>query len=285
MTKFIDINELPRFSPWPARLLGLSPWEDKKKSKTEISREYEGEKWGPLLHQMEKSGEPFTLANALSHRVRDTAPLAAAENGKIFATSAAEANMRRRESLRAILSRDYDGAPIVELGAGFGNPLLWLAKQPEFKDAKFYAGEYAASGVELLRRIADEEKIDLVCGRCDLTAQKILDFEIPKGSLIFTSHTAVYVRDETESFLRQLLKLKPARVVHCEPLYEHCDDSTLWGQLRKRYIEANGYNRNLLTEIRRLEREGLLRVVEEMREHFATNALSVPSVIIWEAIK
>ena len=44
-----DIDDLPRLSPWPARLLGLEPWEQRHKTPEDITREYEHEKWGPLL--------------------------------------------------------------------------------------------------------------------------------------------------------------------------------------------------------------------------------------------
>lgn len=47
--KKYTLDDLPRFSPWPARLLGLEPWGQRTKSSDEILREYEHENWGPLL--------------------------------------------------------------------------------------------------------------------------------------------------------------------------------------------------------------------------------------------
>lgn len=46
------LDDLPRFSPWPRRLLGLETWQQRQKTSEEISREYENEKWGSLLNQL-----------------------------------------------------------------------------------------------------------------------------------------------------------------------------------------------------------------------------------------
>ena len=49
--KLSSLDELPKFSKWPARLLGLEPWETKEKTAEEIEREFGREKWGALLEK------------------------------------------------------------------------------------------------------------------------------------------------------------------------------------------------------------------------------------------
>jgi hypothetical protein len=38
--KLSSLDDLPKFSKWPARLLGLEPWESKEKTEVEIEREF-----------------------------------------------------------------------------------------------------------------------------------------------------------------------------------------------------------------------------------------------------
>ncbi|MDA0991672.1 MAG: hypothetical protein O3A51_13095, partial [Verrucomicrobia bacterium] len=52
----MTINDLPRFSKWPARLLGIEPWAQRTKSRDEIDREYETESWGAYLGRIQQEG-------------------------------------------------------------------------------------------------------------------------------------------------------------------------------------------------------------------------------------
>ena len=47
--KEISLNELPMYTDWVKKLLSLDEFEIRYKSKREIQREFEDEKWGPLL--------------------------------------------------------------------------------------------------------------------------------------------------------------------------------------------------------------------------------------------
>src|SRR6266581_3439119 len=45
----IEIDDLPKHSPWPKRLLSQEPFAVKSKTEKEVLREFEDEKWGSLL--------------------------------------------------------------------------------------------------------------------------------------------------------------------------------------------------------------------------------------------
>ena len=82
-------------------------------------------------------------------------------------------------------------------------------------------------------------------------------------------------------FVDGLTALRPTAVVNIEPCYEHCDSSTLIGVLRRRYIEVNDYNRNLVTLLREQERAGKLPIHEEQQAVIGINPLFPVSVIVW----
>jgi len=46
------INDLPRYSSWPARLLGIEPWEQRCKTPKAIQREYEMQKGKSQLKKL-----------------------------------------------------------------------------------------------------------------------------------------------------------------------------------------------------------------------------------------
>jgi hypothetical protein len=79
-----------------------------------------------------------------------------------------------------------------------------------------------------------------------------------------------------------LIALEPKVVIHVEPVYEHCDPATLLGLLRQRYIQANGYNRNLSTILHDHEALGSLEIIHESVPGFGPNPLLAASVIAWK---
>ena len=54
MCEPISINDLPKFSPWPARLLGAEEFVAKRRTPSEVRREYESEKWRNVLSWLRK---------------------------------------------------------------------------------------------------------------------------------------------------------------------------------------------------------------------------------------
>ena len=53
------------------------------------------------------------------------------------------------------------------------------------------------------------------------------------------------------------------------------------GLLRKRYVEVNDYNRNLVGLLRGRQAAGAVRLLEERPAAFGTNALLPASVLAW----
>jgi hypothetical protein len=51
--------------------------------------------------------------------------------------------------------------------------------------------------------------------------------------------------------------------------------------LRRRYIEVNDYNRNLVSLLRAQQAEGALRILEELPAVLGVNPLLPVSVIVW----
>ena len=277
--KLSSLDQLPRFSKWPARLLGLESWETKKKSPEEIEREFGREKWGALLERFKASpgsrledvdrwagGEALTLASVDEHIVEMTPE----ESHEAYIAYIANA-----------LEPHLPASALAELGCGYGSAILGLARKAAFQDMPYFAADFTSTGPELARLIAEAESIKLTTGRADLRSSPVTDLQFPEGAIVYTAYAAQYVEPLTDSFIDGILKLRPKVVVHIEPVYEHCDPSTLLGLLRQRYIQANGYNRNLSTILHDHEARGSLEIIHDSVPGFGPNPLLAASVIAW----
>ncbi|HEX6576634.1 MAG TPA: class I SAM-dependent methyltransferase [Gemmatimonadaceae bacterium] len=281
--KISSLDELPKFSQWPARLLGLVPWSAKEKTPDEIEREFGREKWGALLERF-KATPGARLDDVDRWAAGDDAAkvsLASVDQHIVEMTAEESHEAYLAYIMSALEPHIAEASAIVELGCGYGSVILGLARKAAFQDLRYFAADFTSTGPELAGLIAKSESIPLTTGRANLKENPVTDLRIPEGALIYTAYAAQYVEPLTDAFIEGVAALKPRAVVHIEPVYEHCDPSTLLGLLRQRYIQANGYNRNLSTILHDHEARGSLEIVHESKPGFGPNPLLAASVIAW----
>ena len=278
--KISSLNELPRFSKWPARLLNLEPWETRQKSPEEIEREFGREKWGALLEKFRQNPQS-RLDDVDRWAAGDQTTTLASVDEHIVEMSPEESHDAYVAFIADALEPHLPASALVELGCGYGSVILGLARKAAFQDLPYFAADVTSSGPELAQLIAASESIRLTTGHADLRASTITDLDIPEGAVIFTAYAAQYIDPLDDSFVAGLANLRPKAVVHVEPVYEHCDPATLLGLLRQRYIVANGYNRNLSTILHDHEAKGSLQILRDSPPGFGPNPLLAASVIAW----
>jgi hypothetical protein len=276
-----SINDLPRYSPWPARLLGLEPWVQRQKTPAEITREYEHEKWGPLWARVRAANRPVTVDKVDEWQEKDVPPSLCSIEGHLELMSAGDSRHHYMELVADALAPHAPASALVELGAGYGRMLLGLARERPFNEMKVMAGEFTASGVHLLQRLASAQGIEITAAGCDLASDCLIDFAIPPDAIVFTSYAMHYVPKLSASFVKALSAFRPRVVFHFEPCYEHCDSRALIGLMRRRYIELNDYNTNLVTLLHDQEKLGTIRILGEKMAVFGANPLLAASVIAW----
>lgn len=278
------IDDLPAFSPWPARLLGLESWSARQKTPAEVTREYDRDKWGALLTRLRSSQSSPTVEDVDRWSLEGAPPSLCSIGNRIELMSATEARERYLQFVESALQRYLPASALVELGAGYGSVILRLARKRAFAGLPLLAGEYTTSGIELMRLLADAEELPIDVGRCDLGSERIIEFNAPEGALLFTSMAVHYIPRLTAAYITGLAALRPKVVVNVEPCYEHTDTATLTGALRRRYIELNDYNRNLVSLLREAEAAGALHILEERSAVLGINPLLPVSVIAWSPL-
>ena len=173
---------------------------------------------------------------------------------------------------------------IIELGAGYGWPLLKLAKLTQYSHCQFIGAEYTDSGIECIDILAQREQINLQVGYCDLNQLSLNQFKIIDNPLIFTSVAMICLKGFSKTTLDELIRIRPRIVIHFEPIYEYCNDNSLHSLMCKRYIQLNDYNQNMLTTLKEYEKQGYIKIVQESRNIFGTNPLMPFSVVKWVVI-
>lgn len=276
------VEDLPRFSPWPARLLGLAEWQQRKKTSTEVTREFDREKWGKLLDRYRANGGKATIDIVEAWMLESIAPSLCTIGDRFELLTAAQALHRHHEVVAQTLHDLLPAKSIVELGAGFGSVIMRLAVDSRFHGASMCAAEFSNSGVELMRQLAASAGINLPIGHCDLSSDALTDLFVPDGSIVFTCMAAHYVPHIEDKFVTAFCEFRPKAVVHFEPCYEHCDPQTLTGALRRRYIELNDYNRNLISLLHQHAAAGAIRIVKEVPAVIGVNPLLPISILVWE---
>ena len=263
-------------------MVGTEPWEQRVKNRVEIEREYQLEKWGSLLVKVEESPWPLRLADLDLIMQGGDELVICADGADLFEMTARDAHLRYRDFVANILKDYLPATALVELGAGYGSVIVDLARRPEFAGIPAFGLELTPAGTQLIKLMAAAENVSVTAAECDMLARNVTDAPVPAGSLIFTSYAAYYEPQLRKSFLDGLAAMRPRAVVLIEPCYEHCDDSTLLGLLRRRYIEVNDCNTNLATLIHQESEAGSVKILDERKAAFGPNPLLAASVIVWE---
>ena len=242
--KKISFEDLPKYSK---KLFDLILSNTRHlKNPIEINREYQFEKWGPLLKYFEKK-RCFSLEDVENHHENLQEKHLCYVNGELYITSRLHANQMHLDLYQKVLLKHLHGASsLVELGAGFGAKIFKLSQNKKFKNIPLKAGEYTVAGIKLIKLLGKNTNVDIEVGYCDFQEMVIKDFKIPQNAVIFTSYAACYVPKLSNKFSKFLESFNPKAVVFFEPCYEAHSENKLYGRLCRQYIEKCDYTRNLI---------------------------------------
>jgi hypothetical protein len=277
----ININDLPKHSNWPHRLLGLSEWKKKDKNASEVLREFNVEKWGSLLNYVKSVKNHLSLKEFEYLVYNDLDESICLINNKLVKKSAYNAFKEQYKIINENISEFLPAKAICELGAGYGQIILRLVDEMKFSNISKIAAEFTSNGVQLIHYLAKSLDQEVIIGNCDLSKRGITDINIPEHGIIFTSFAAMYVPEFSLNFVKDISLFKPSVVIHFEPIFEHCCIETLLGSMQRRYIELNDYNHNLLSVLQNAENQGLISIVKELPQVFGSNPFLPMSIIAW----
>lgn len=262
-------------------MLAGEPLPQRSKTAAELVREFDVEKWGSLLREAEQGGRSFRYSAVDAMHLRALGNCVSVRGDTLVWEPQIAATRRFRRAVGETLLAFMPAAALVEFGAGYGGMFFAAARAVRAFAPALYALEFSRSGRELIRRIAAAEGIEVTVGACDLGAPVMTPVAVPEGAVIFTCFAAHYVPVMSSAFVQALRALRPRVVIHFEPLLHPEREQTTLGILRRRYLQSNDYNRNMLEVLTAAEREGSIRIDSIDRDWFGLNPLLPASRVVW----
>jgi hypothetical protein len=252
MSRPLDLNELPSWSPWPSRLLGLSNFEAVTRDLEKIDQEYSQDKWQNCLNAYEASGGAKNAEDLrrIFYDLNSDKERAAILEGKLcVATNAEVMALYDKLLINAMGASIGRSDTVVELGSAFGH-ILWMLRS-HFLGKQFRGGDYADSAIALAAKLYKSTP-DIAVSKFDFYAPRYEVIENSHGRLTIVTSQALEQVPRSAGVIDSLSQYKNRidRVFHLEPAYVLYDDNTLLGLLRRKYIEINDYNRDLLTSLK-----------------------------------
>ncbi len=269
--KQMNINDLPLYSAWPARLLGLTPFTFKERTRTKVLKEYDQEKFSALLEYFHSSSSKLNAEKMREFEWGDLGAETCYSRGqKLYVDSAGKIlELERKLFISAFKALMPRCDTVVELGAGYGHNLALL--EHVYPDKEFIGGEFSPNGVSLGRQILSQRKITMTQFDYFDSEWQLFNKLRGKRILVFTYHSVEMLKEARLFFEKlEVYKNDIVDILLFEPLYEVENSNTMLGLLRKKYIDANDYNRDLDSVI---SKTSGLTVIEHEDDYFGSNPL------------
>ena len=277
----INLNDLPTYSVWPARLLGLAPWTTPHRTIEKIDEEYDKDKYARCLDYYIHAGEKTIYEDIKQFELGiDLASKVSISYGdELYNVCLSEAKAEYNRLLLDTVNAEVKKCKtIVELGCGYGYNLCVLKQQ--FPAKTFLGGEYSENAVELASRLYKYEHNIRVL-YFNFYDEKSYTFlqRLTPPIVVFTAH-AIEQLQSASPILDALLRYREIlqAVFHLEPVPQ-LQNETLLGLMRRRYAAINDYNRDLLSE---LQKRSYIRILDIQTNVIGLNPLNPTSVIQWE---
>tara|TARA_Y100000816_G_C26080794_1_gene569609 strand:+ start:148 stop:1086 length:939 start_codon:yes stop_codon:yes gene_type:complete len=168
---------------------------------------------------------------------------------------------------------------IYEFGCGTGMNLVELSKL--YPEKKLYGSDFVKSSVNLVNEIAKAFDLNLKGFQFDMINPNF-DFKIDSNSIFYTFGALEQLGSQTEKMLRYILKQKPKLIVHLEPTIELYDENNLIDYLAIKFHKKRGYTEGYLPMLKKLEKEGEIKIVKEKRLEFGSLLMEGFTYFIWK---
>lgn len=172
---------------------------------------------------------------------------------------------------------------IYEFGCGTGHILL---KAHEINpSANLFGLDWAKSSQKIISQMSDLGLVKNIKGYN-------FDFFKPNKKIKLSDNSAIYtvaaleqVGSNYKAFVSYLIKNKPNICLHVEPIAELLDENRLIDNLSIRYFRKRNYLNGYLDYLKKLEKEGKIKIHEAKRTYIGSMFIEGYSIIVWSPIK
>lgn len=160
---------------------------------------------------------------------------------------------------------------IVEMGCGLGVNLFLLHKAG-FKNLKGY--DLSKNAIKRAKQHSEKKSMSIDFGVHDLN-QPFTENMI-NNKVVFTHQCLEQLTLFMPNILKNLVNGRPKIVINFEVDY-HSSSSKV-----KRYMDFQGYQNNLVSELKKLENQNKIEILSIIKLPLSYNTFNTPSMIIWK---
>ena len=255
----------------------------RKRSREQVAADYDGGEWSQQAAAQTWLKVPDLKSYADKAWNRQTA--VAMMDGELWTVPAEDYYAFRRRKLIAILDLFALGADhITELGSGTGANLCLLATSDRW--SRITGLELSPTGREVTQTIIDHfglgDRVDV--GAIDLLDPASPGFARIKGEVCFTHYCLEQLPNHTEQVFRALVAAGVRRAILLEPSYELLSPLSLRDQASRTYVLRQDYQRSIVACARKLELEGLIKVVATEQLDFVSSCRNPPTLVVFDVV-
>ncbi|ANE36061.1 hypothetical protein CIG11343_1047 [Campylobacter iguaniorum] len=176
----------------------------------------------------------------------------------------------------------YDS--ILELGCGYGQNLFKLFYQGGFSDIKYFGGEFTNSGVEIARKLAQNEphmRADFF--HFNHLKPEISGFDFGERVLVFTMHTIEQVQEIADDWFSVVAKIADfVRCVNIEPFGFQIKELGEASKGQSEFFSKTGWNSNFAKTLKQANLNNEICIEDALLEYSCgTDPYNPTSVAIW----
>jgi hypothetical protein len=253
----------------------------RKRTSSQVQADYDGGEWRDFLEARSWETAPDLEAYVYTCERRI---LHAQIDGRLQSIPVASYYRYRARRLISLLSEfDLGVDRLLEVGSGAGRNLFAAATARRWRELRGL--ELSRTGNEVVSTVARHFSLDTVsAGPIDLLDRGSPGFAELPGAVAFTHYCLEQLPSHTEAVLTNLADAGVRRVIHIEPTLELFSHGSLRDLASIAYIWRQNYLADLITTARRLEKQGVLRIVEVRRLDFAPTLRNTPTLLVWEPV-
>ncbi len=177
---------------------------------------------------------------------------------------------RYNQMLEKLLS-DYINDLVVEMGCGMGVNLFLLHKAG-FKNLEGY--DLSKNAITRGKQYSEKNHLSIDFGVSDLNQP--FTKNMINGKVVFTHQCLEQCTLFMPSILKNLVNGKPKLVINFEVDYDSASSKV------KRYMNYQGYQNNLVSELKKLENQNQIEIISITKLPLSYNSFNTPSMIIWK---
>ena len=171
---------------------------------------------------------------------------------------------------------------IYEFGSGTGHNLLRVREINSA--ASLYSMEWARSGVDLIKLVAEDLNDSKLYGTVFDNFNPNFDLSLDSNSSIYTFAALEQLGENTDNLIKYWITNKPKIVVNVEPMSEPLDDGELLQYLSIKYFEKRNYLKNYVSKLKDLESAGIIKIHDVIRTGVGNMFIEGYSIIVWSPL-